>query len=143
MFCIFVMQSQVSDSVKQKTVMKIICLLRKCAHSYTLFFEPVLNGHSFAEGDLRMYDDAVEKFSRDTPIFDTYAEAIKYAYIHTHGEANYLLEFGEENTFYPQGTDKLPDNVNFWESLYEKEEDEYQQSLDYDLRKEELQYEWR
>jgi hypothetical protein len=22
--------------------------------------------------------------------------------------------------FYPQGTDKLPDNVNFWESLYEK-----------------------
>ena len=45
--------------------------------------------------------------------------------------------------FYPQETDKLPDNVNFWESLYEKEEDEYQQSLDYDLRKEELQYEWR
>ncbi len=44
--------------------------------------------------------------------------------------------------FYPQGIDKLPDNVNFWESLYEKEEDEYQQSLDYDLRKEELQYEW-
>ena len=74
-------------------VMKIICLLKKAAHSYTLFFEPVLVGHSFAEGDLRMYDDAVEEFSNNTPIFDTYEEAVKYAYIHTHGEANYLREF--------------------------------------------------
>ena len=45
--------------------------------------------------------------------------------------------------FFPQETEKLPDTINFWEGLYEKEEDEYQQSLDYDLRKEELQYEWR
>lgn len=45
--------------------------------------------------------------------------------------------------FYPQQIDELPEDLNFWEGLYEKEEDEYQQSLDYDLRKEELQYEWR
>ena len=45
--------------------------------------------------------------------------------------------------FYPQQIDELPEDLNFWEGLYEKEEDEYQQRLDYDLRKEELQYEWR
>jgi hypothetical protein len=75
--------------------MEIICLFKKAAHTYTLFFKPVLIGYSFAEGDLRMYDDTVEEFTMDTPIFDTYEEAVKYAYIKTHGEANYLREFEE------------------------------------------------
>jgi hypothetical protein len=53
-----------------------------------------------------------------------------------------MLSYHPER-FYPQQIDELPEDLNFWEGLYEKEEDDYQQSLDYDLRKEELQCEWR
>ncbi len=53
-----------------------------------------------------------------------------------------MLSYHPER-FYPQQIDELPEDLNFWEGLYEKEEDDYQQSLDYDLRKEELQYGWR
>jgi hypothetical protein len=53
-----------------------------------------------------------------------------------------LLTYHPEK-FYPQQIDKMPEDLKFWEGLYEKEEDDYQQSLDYDLRKEELQYEQR
>jgi hypothetical protein len=139
------------ESVKQKTVMnnnKVAVLsdaLFAIANVATVYGtnskDTILKNeiHKAIKKAIEIIDNGSTSFVSDEFLMKSNREWLKK--FDQDFEIDTMKEQGD--LFYPQGTDKLPDNVNFWESLYEKEEDEYQQSLDYDLRKEELQYEWR
>ena len=139
------------ESVKQKTVMnnnKVAVLsdaLFAIANVATVYGtnskDTILKNeiHKAIKKAIEIIDNGSTSFVSDEFLMKSNREWLKK--FDQDFEIDTMKEQGD--LFYPQGTDKLPDNVNFWESLYEKEEDEYQQSLDYDLRKEELQYECR